>query len=131
MRKRILIVDEDLLLSETIGNYLTLLQYRVIFASSTDEAIQKVISQKPHLIICESATLSVDGFRLLNYVKNNIACGHVAFVFLSSNNQQRDIINGMAAGADAYLTKPFEFEILHKTIRGLFAPKRKNLLHTV
>ena len=72
MSKRILIVDDDVLLSETIGNYLSLLQYQVFFADNTDEAITYIHHHQPELVICECHTLNVNGYEILKIIMRGI-----------------------------------------------------------
>lgn len=127
MSKRILIVDDDVLLSETIGNYLSLLQYQVFLANSTNAAIQCVNLQKPQLIISEFNTLAINGIEILDFIHHKSSNQGISFIFLTSKNQSAAVINGMAAGADAYLTKPFDFDLLHKVIKKLFTPKKNTL----
>lgn len=131
MSGRILIVDDDLMLSETIENYLSLSHFEVFLAASTDDAIQSIIIFKPQFIICECCTDAVNGFAILDFVKNNEAYCDIFFTFLTSKNQHKDALIGLAAGADAYLTKPFDFETLQRIINKFFASKKDTLSKVV
>ncbi len=106
--KRILIVEDTDDVRENLLEMLELRGYAVYSASDGREGLKLVYQHQPHLIICDVRMPNMDGFELLQTLRNN-ANGErdTPFIFISASAQKKEIEKGLAAGANAYLTKPF------------------------
>ncbi|MCB9469440.1 MAG: response regulator [Candidatus Obscuribacterales bacterium] len=120
-RKKILIVDDDpnsLLLLKTI---LTKSGFNVVAVSGGKEALKAVDEpDAPRMIICDWMMPSVDGIEVLKYVRQKKESDYTYFILLTAKVQAEDLIMGINAGADDYLTKPFnKNELLARINSGL------------
>jgi YesN/AraC family two-component response regulator len=79
-----------------------------------------IIEHLPDLIICDVEMPGQSGFELCKSVKSNIAISHIPFILLTALDSNRDTITGLQAGADDYITKPFNREILLLKIQYVF-----------
>lgn len=112
----ILIVDDNLSELELISHYLREGGYTVINAVGAKEALNKVLEQKPDVIITDVVMPGMSGFELCRRIKNNPSTTKIPIVICSSKDQEIDRLWGMKQGADAYLTKPFSREQLVRAV---------------
>ena len=114
----LLIVEDD----EEIRNYLVSeldSSYRVIQCRNGKEALQILASNAPDLILSDVMMPEVDGLTLLRRIKQNIKINHIPVVLLTAKNSESDNMEGLSFGADAYLTKPFNIDMVKITIDNL------------
>ena len=114
----LLIVEDD----EEIRNYLVSeldSSYRVVQCRNGKEALQILASNAPDLILSDVMMPEVDGLTLLRKIKQNIKINHIPVVLLTAKNSESDNIEGLSFGADAYLTKPFNIDMVKITIDNL------------
>lgn len=117
--RTILIVEDTLSEMELMSHYLTESGYAVISAVGAQEALNKVLEQKPDVIITDVVMPGMSGFELCRRLKTHPATEHVPIVICSSKNQEIDRLWGMKQGADAYLTKPFTREQILRAIQAV------------
>ncbi len=106
MKKILLIEDNDDIRTNT-REILELSNYQVIVAADGKIGVEKAISEKPDLIICDIMMPVLDGFGVLHAVHKNDAIKNIPFIFLTAKTERNDFRKGMDLGADDYLTKPF------------------------
>lgn len=114
----LLIADDD----EEMRRYLqqTLeADYRILLCADGAEALEQTIRQQPDLVISDISMPRVDGFELLNRLKNNSATSHIPIILLTSLQEHESKIAGLQKGADAYLQKPFDLAELQALVQGL------------
>lgn len=114
----LLIVEDD----EEIRNYLVSelhSSYRVVQCRNGKEALQILASNAPDLILSDVMMPEVDGLTLLRKIKQNIKINHIPVILLTAKNSESDNIEGLSFGADAYLTKPFNIDMVKITIDNL------------
>lgn len=114
--KRILVVDDEKMLRESICTLLGLYGYQSAGAENGVQAKTLVDEFKPHLILCDVRMPQMDGFEFLNSVRQGSGGLELPFIFMSAKGEKEDIRKGMNLGADDYLTKPFVKEDLLKAI---------------
>lgn len=121
---RILIVEDnpDLLnvLNEILSKY-----YHVTMAFNGREALNLVAEQLPDLILSDILMPVMDGFELCNEIKRNPSTFHIPVVLLTAIESQEASIQGFNSGADAYLTKPFNENVLITRIVNLINSREK------
>ena len=81
--------------------------YQIVLASDGEEAFARALVEKPDLILSDVMMPKLDGFRLLQKLKSNLATRNIPFIFLSARAGEEARVDGIIAGADDYLTKPF------------------------
>jgi signal transduction histidine kinase/ligand-binding sensor domain-containing protein/DNA-binding response OmpR family regulator len=117
--KKILIIDDDPHLRLSLQANLE--QFASI--ETLDDAtngIEKILELSPDLIICDVEMPGISGFELCKLVKNNVAISHIPFILLTALDSNTDTIIGLQAGADDYITKPFNRDVLLLKIHYVF-----------
>lgn len=115
---QILVIEDEKNLRENISEILTHYNFRVIAASTGEEGIKSAIQYVPDIIICDIMLPGIDGYDVLNKVKQMPELTSTAFIFLTAKSMRYDLRTGMDMGADDYLTKPFTKEELINSIKG-------------
>lgn len=106
MAAKILIVDDDPELLRLIGVALQRAGYKPMAAQTAEEALEKVRSQKPDLIILDVMLPGASGIELCRQLRSQSQTLPLPIIMLSARVQVDDKIEGLEAGADDYLTKP-------------------------
>ncbi len=115
----ILIVEDTLSELELMSHYLREGGYNVINAVGAQEALNKVLEQKPDVIITDVVMPGMSGFELCRRLKTHPETEKVPIVICSSKDQEIDRLWGMKQGADAYITKPFTREQILRAIKAV------------
>jgi two-component system, chemotaxis family, response regulator PixH len=115
----ILIVEDSPSELELMSHYLKDSGYNVIQATGAKEALEKLISQKPDVIVTDVVMPGMSGFELCRSLKKNPETQKVPIVICSSKNQEIDRLWAMRQGADAYITKPYTREQLLRAIKSV------------
>ena len=112
----ILIIEDDRNIRENTAELLELEGYSVVTASNGRRGLERINQRIPDLIICDLRMPEMDGFSVLAYLGKNSALKQIPFIFFSARSEKIDIEQGLDAGADDYIIKPFELEDLLGTI---------------
>lgn len=116
-KKKILIIEDDNILRENILESLNEEGYDVITAADGLTGVSMSMSRIPDLILCDINMPGMNGlelFKAIQQIKNTSA---IPFIFITAKTEKEDIRTGMQLGADDYITKPFDLNELHQTIR--------------
>ncbi|MFT6856026.1 MAG: CRP-like cAMP-binding protein [Cyclobacteriaceae bacterium] len=120
MKKKILIIEDQLEVRENIEELLELSNYEPITAENGKVGIKKALEVKPDLILCDIMMPEMDGYEVLYLLGKNPDVANIPFIFLTAKSEQTDFRKGMNLGADDYITKPFEeIELLNAVERRL------------
>ncbi|TAM37524.1 response regulator [bacterium] len=111
-KKKILVVDDESGLVEMLSIRLEVNNYQVISASDGQEGLDKARSEAPDLIILDLMLPRLDGYQVCRALKSDEKYKQIPIVIFTARAQESDIRAGKEAGADAYITKPFEPDIL-------------------
>lgn len=116
-KKKVLIIDDQYPIREFLE---TLLEddYDVIKAESAGEA-RKILHESVDLIILDIMMPNFDGYAFCKELKSSIATKHIPIMVLTAKHQLTDLQPAIDAGADEYLTKPFEEEYFMKRVKVL------------
>ena len=82
----------------------------MFIARDGGEAIDIVEEEHPNLVLLDIMMPQVDGYETLKYIKGQTELANTKVVFISAKNKQQDIEQGLALGADDYITKPFSIK---------------------
>lgn len=110
--RQILLVDDDPNLTLLLKDYLEFQGYQVETAENGQEALEKLEVDLPDLIICDIMMPEMDGYALVEKIRQNPRTNWIPLMLLSAKGQSRDRIKGLRTGADVYMVKPFEPEEL-------------------
>lgn len=117
MAVRVLIVDDDPDIRDVLKLTLAEENYSVLEAEDGVEAL-KIINSKPlDLVILDYKIPKMDGRQVLKRVKRDLLLRHLPIIMLTGKSELEDKVDGMDAGADDYVTKPFEPKELLARIR--------------
>lgn len=113
---KLLLVEDDKALAQTIINLLKIKGYDVTHAPDGAVGIQKAFEILPDLILCDISMKEISGYDVFNVLKESSATAMIPFVFLTAKSELKDIRFGMQLGADDYIVKPFEYDELITSI---------------
>ena len=123
--KKILIIEDDILLSRTLKNVLIAYGYEAVGADSGAEGIQKAYEFSPDLILCDINMSPIDGYQVYNILNDSSVTNKIPFIYITGKSDLEDIRIGMELGVDDYIVKPFSNEELLKSIRVRLAKYEK------
>lgn len=106
--KKIMIADDEPGIVEMIKGYFEMSGYEVITAQDGTSALEK-ISQRPDLILLDINMPGMDGLEVCRLVREHVTC---PVIFLTARLENGDKIAGFGAGADDYIVKPFDIDVL-------------------
>jgi DNA-binding response OmpR family regulator len=106
-KPRILVVDDDKNVVQIIAVNLRYEGLEVIEAYDGEEALAKVAAEKPDLILLDIMMPMMDGIEVCRRLKKNPQTASIPIIMLTAKTMDGDMLAGWDAGADDYLTKPF------------------------
>ena len=115
---RILLVEDDPNFGSVLSDYLRLNDYEVVHAEDGNVGFAKFKSEAFDLCIFDVMMPRKDGFSLAREIQEHNSA-HVPFIFLTAKNMKEDMVKGFKLGADDYLTKPFDSEVLLLKIQAI------------
>ena len=116
MAEKILIVEDELTLQETLAYNLKKQGYQVDTANDGQAAIDKAKQYKPDLILLDIMLPGIDGFEVCRILRKDMI---VPILMLTARDDEIDRVVGLEVGADDYLTKPFSMRELIARIKAL------------
>jgi DNA-binding response OmpR family regulator len=118
------VVDDESLVRGVLRRALTSLGYQVITVAGGAQAIEALLEQPPDLIVLDVAMPGVDGLEVCRYLRSQQRLAHIPCLLLTGRADLADKAEGFGAGADDYVTKPFELTELDLKIRALLRRAR-------
>ena len=112
---RILVVDDDVQIRRVLRATLTAARYEVDTASSGEEALEMMKDRQYHLVLLDLSMPGVDGLELCRTLRST---SEAEIIIISVRSIEKDVIAGLDAGADDYVTKPFRMPELLARIRS-------------
>jgi DNA-binding response OmpR family regulator len=100
-------------------------QYRVRFATNGLEALALIEESEPDVVISDVMMPVMDGNKFCKTLKTNPDTCHIPFILLTAKSAAENIIEGMEEGADDYVAKPFDPDILRARVRNLIDTRKK------
>lgn len=125
--KKILVIDD----SDQIRWFLKHVfnkEYNILEARNGQEGVEVALEEMPDLVLCDVMMPVKDGFDVCRELKNDPRTAQLPIVMLTAKVESEDVITGIEAGADDYITKPFDVEILQSKISSLMK-KRDEMRH--
>ena len=119
MASKILVVDDEAHLRRVVSLYLRARHYEVETAENGLDAIQKVSTDRPDLIIADIGMPGLDGYELCSRLRRDTATRTIPFIFLTARDQDTDRIKARKIGSDDYLTKPCPLDQLAEHVETM------------
>ena len=115
---KILVVDDELVIRDSIAEILRLHGYQVLTASNGIEGLEAIKQNIPELIISDIMMPEMNGYQFYQRVRSNPEWLWVPFIFLSAKGKEEDVRFGKELGAEDYLKKPIDAEDLLAAVIG-------------
>ncbi len=131
-RLRILLIDDDPTLTAPLAEAFHLLGgYEVEVAADGISGLEKLFAVQPDCAVVDIRMPGIDGYQFIRLVRGDPATSGIPLVILSALAQQRNEVAGLLSGADAYLYKPVDLEVLlravHEAIRLTAEQRRQRM----
>jgi cyclic di-GMP phosphodiesterase len=121
---RVLIVDDDLRVRETMRDYVEHLGYSVRDASSAEEALAEITRETPDLVLLDVRMPGINGIDLCRQLKGDPMTHLIPVVLLTAERELDSRVAGLEAGADDYFTKPVHPRELEARLQSLVRLRR-------
>ena len=123
-KKKVVIIDDnpDILdfLDKVLSN-----KYFIITAGSGEEGLALLESNKPDIVVSDVMMEGIDGFEVCKRIKSNINISHIPVILLTAKTDTESKVEGLEAGADAYIEKPFATSHMIAQIDNLLKKKEE------
>ena len=116
--KKILIVDDEADLVETVRFPLEMEGYHVLVSYNGEDALNQARKENPDLILLDLMLPKLDGYKVCRLLKFDDRYKHIPILMLTAKTQEKDKALGMETGANEYITKPFEMDDLLKKVKA-------------
>jgi len=126
MPKKILAVDDERAIVRLVQINLERQGYQVVTAYDGKEALEKVASEKPDLVVLDVMMPYMDGFEVLQQLRKNPETRDLPVIMLTAKAQDTDVFRGYTSGVDLYLTKPFNPMELVSFVKRIFSSMDSN-----
>ncbi len=121
MTKKVLIVDDELNIVTALEFLLQKSGYEVMTAQNGDEALQRVESFAPDLVLLDVMMPRISGYEVCRRMRERADWKHIKIIMLSAKGREAEVSKGVSLGADLYVTKPFSNNELVGKIGELLA----------
>ncbi len=119
MEARILVVDDDIDVAETVARTLQRAGYEAIVSNRGAEALQLANEQRPDLIVLDIRMPGLNGIEVCRLLRSMPNLERVPVLFLSAKSEVADRLEGFEAGADDYISKPFDLREMELRVKAL------------
>jgi DNA-binding response OmpR family regulator len=117
-KKTVLVVDDDPSIVELIKDTLGSMSYNLVGAYNGKEAVSALSNGKVDLVVADiMLTDEMSGYDVCKHIKSDKVMNKIPVMMLSAKNQMNDKLDAVDAGADDYMTKPFNPSELAKRVR--------------
>lgn len=123
--EKILVVDDEPDIVETLSFRLEQEGYAVITAVDGLEALDKARNESPDLIILDIMMPKLDGFQVSRLLKFDERYQDIPIIMLTAKTQEQDVATGKKTGGDEYVKKPFDAKELMEKIKSRLAMRRR------
>ncbi len=114
---KVLLAEDDRDFGDILAQYITMNGFEVSLARDGKEAWEAFVKERPDICVIDVMMPEMDGFTLGEKIK--AAKPEIPFIYLTAKSLKEDIIKGLKIGADDYITKPFDPEVLILRIRNI------------
>ena len=116
---RVLIADDDADILALVAFRLERSGYEVLQATNGEEALRLAVEESPDLAVLDVMMPKMDGYEVTRRIRDNQATSSMPVILLTARAQQSDVDQGMLAGADDYVKKPFSPQELRARVQAV------------
>ncbi|KAB2904537.1 MAG: response regulator transcription factor [Anaerolineae bacterium] len=124
----VLLIDDDHDVLGTLSRALTREGYEVKYATSGKDGIRLIKQQIPDLLILDVMMPGMDGIEVCRQLRADDTYRLLPILFLSAKSATEEVIEGLDAGGDDYIIKPFELTELHARVRALLRRSQRDIM---
>ncbi len=117
-QKKILVVDDEVDLVETIRFPLESEGFTVLVSYNGEDALNQARTENPDLILLDIMLPKLDGYKVCRLLKFDERYRNIPILMLTAKTQEKDKAIGMETGADEYITKPFDMDELLEKVKA-------------
>jgi len=114
----ILIIEDDLDVSEMLDAYFRVQGYNVHVANWGEDGVKTCQAQRPDLVILDIRLPDIDGYEVATRLRGNRRTSGIPIIFLTEKRSRSERLQGLELGADDYITKPFDIQELRLRVRN-------------
>ena len=122
---RVLVVDDDPVILELLRINFEIEGYEVLAATDGEQGLAKAREEEPDVVLCDIMMPRLDGIEVVTQLRGDPRTAHLPIVLLSAKAQKVEVDRGLAAGADDYVTKPFDPLELLERVNAVLAKSRR------
>ena len=116
---KILCIEDEAVIRDQIAEELQDEGFEVLEAVDGQDGLEKILEHKPDMVISDISMPRMSGHKLLQKLRGDFPeFAEMPFIFLTANSDRADMLHGFELGADDYLTKPIDFEIMLSKINA-------------
>jgi len=123
-QKKILVVDDEPALHKLVKIQLTRRNYDVLSCLDSEQVVKKIEKWHPDLILMDLMMPKLDGISATRRIRNMELNSYLPIIVLTARKDVLDVVEALEAGADDYITKPFEIDELHARIKNMLRIKQ-------
>ena len=124
-RPLVLVIEDEVAIARLIATYIEKMGYRAVMAYSARDGFDQAVRLQPDLITLDVLMPDLDGFALIQQLKQHPVTAHIPVIFLSIVQDKQQ---GLRLGASAFLTKPIDERKFYETVRALLEPQGQPVL---
>ncbi|MBC7344160.1 MAG: response regulator [Clostridia bacterium] len=126
---KVMLVDDDRVLASFLTDQLAKDGFEVRYFTSGEDALEEVFSVRPDIIILDFVLPGINGLELCRVLRNDTRTSHLPIIMLTSRDNIEDKVAGLEAGADDYITKPFDYVELLARVKSQLRRARQEKLY--
>jgi DNA-binding response OmpR family regulator len=119
--KTVLVVDDDAMVLRLVQMAFELDGYKVLTACNGEEGLERARAERPDAILCDIMMPKLDGYAVTRALKGDSETAAIPIILVSAKTSDNDKNLGMAAGANDYVTKPFQVKALVARVGALMS----------
>jgi DNA-binding response OmpR family regulator len=121
-RQRVMVVEDEVDTIFLLKQIFRIAGFNVVSAMDGEEALKKIVKYEPDMVLLDIMMPDMDGWETLKYIRQMT---EVPVMFISALGRKQDVVRGLQAGVDDYVTKPFHSEELIERVRAVLRRTQK------
>jgi len=121
---KILIVDDEPNIVQTLQDRLEMNDYNVVTACNGQEGLEQAIQEQPDVVLLDVIMPVMDGLEMLEALRKEPTCENISVVMLTARSQTQDIARANACGIEDYIVKPFDLSELLEKIESIIESRK-------
>ena len=121
-RQRVMVVEDEVDTIFLLKQIFRIAGFNVVSAMDGEDALKKIVKYEPDMVLLDIMMREMDGWETLKYIRQMT---EVPVMFISALGRKQDVVRGLQAGVDDYVTKPFHSEELIERVRAVLRRTQK------